>query len=228
MRSLSFLIPTYGDENSIATAVNEAHREGRRLRIPFEIVVINDHSPDNTARVLTKLTKIIKELRVITHTVNLGYGGTIKELYETGANEWLFTIPGDYQVGAMELRKLIPKTRKADMIVGLRTKRYDSPRRQVQSAFYNMLLRLLFRLPVHDANSVRLMKSEIMKYVALTSTSAFVDAELIIKAYREGFRITEKAISHRKRTGGSGRGGGGRVRTILPTIRDMFRFLLNI
>jgi glycosyltransferase involved in cell wall biosynthesis len=224
IRSLSFLIPAYNDELTISTVVAKAQEVGKRLNIPFEIIVINDHSPDNLAQVLATLKKTVSQLKVITHAQNKGYGATIKELYLAGTKEWLFTIPGDYQVGAEELTHLLPLVNKADMILGRRTNRSDMPNRRRQSTIYNMLLQKLFRIPVHDANSVRLMRRSIMQTVRLTSTSAFVDAELVLRASKAGFCIAEAPITHRHRAGGSGQGGGGRLKTILPTIKDMIVF----
>jgi glycosyltransferase involved in cell wall biosynthesis len=224
IRSLSFLIPAYNDELTIATVVTHARNTGRRLKIPFEIIVINDRSPDNLFAALTKLKKTIPQLTVITHSKNKGYGATIKELYSAGTKEWLFTIPGDYQVGAEELLHLLPLTKTSDMILGRRMKRNDMPNRRRQSTIYNMLLQKLFHIPVHDANSVRLMRRSIMKTVILTSTSAFVDAELILRARSAGFRINEAPITHRSRVGGSGSGGGGSLKTILSAIKDMIAF----
>jgi glycosyltransferase involved in cell wall biosynthesis len=227
IRSLSFLIPGYRDALTIATAVMKARDMGQDLNIPFEIIVVNDNSPDNLAGILHKLKNTIPQLKVITHTQNKGYGATIKELYSIGTKEWLFTVPGDYQVSAVELKHLLPLAGGNDMILGNRTKRVDLPNRKRQSTVYNWLLQKLFRMPVHDANSVRLMRKIIMQKVKLTSSSAFVDAELVLRARDAGFRITEAPITHRSRAGGSGSGGGGSLKTILPTIKDMFVFYLS-
>ena len=227
IRSLSILIPSYRDEVTINAVVTKARNVGRRLKIPFEILVINDASPDHLAQKLAKLQKTIPELNVVTHLSNQGYGGTIKELYSAGTKEWLFTVPGDYQVSAEELMRLLPLTNQADMILGRRTNRSDIPSRKQQSAVYNWLLQTLFHIPVHDANSVRLMRRSIMQKVKLTSSSAFVDAELVLRTRDAGFRIAEAPITHRSRAGGSGSGGGGSLKTILPTIKDMVIFFFT-
>ncbi len=222
MKSLSFLIPAYNDEATIATQVQEAAHIGKKLQIPFEIIVINDASPDNTGKILDDLKKHINQLRIITHNTNRGYGDTIKELYYTAKKEWLFTIPGDYQVEAKEILKLAAHEEKADIILGWRTNRRDTEMRQFQSRVYNTLILFLFHTGTHDVNSVRLMKSRVMKSVHLQGASAFTDAELIIKAKHAGFRIKEIPISHSQRRDGTGRGGGGKIGVILPTVREMF------
>ena len=224
MDSLTFIIPAYNDGATIETVIRKTGDTGRRLGIPFNILVIDDASTDETPEILSRLTKRIKELRVITHTKNAGYGQTIKELYQKAGHTWLFSIPGDYQIDPSELTKLWPHRAEADIIIGWRRVRRDTLARINQSRIYNRLLCILSGLTIHDANSVRLMKTSIMKSVHLTSSSAFVDAELVISAKRLGFRIMEIPIAHRKRTGVGA--SGGHLTTILPTIRDMIIFRL--
>jgi len=222
LRSLSILIPAYKDEDSITAVIKRAMAVGRIAAKKFEIVAINDASPDATGAVLDRLAKKIPELRVIHHPVNRGYGQTIEDLYFEGRNEWLFTVPGDYQIDPMELLKLIPSSGSADMIIGWRKVRNDAPDRKRQSAIYNSLIRLLYGLPLHDINSVRLMKRAVMKGRKIHTTSAFIDAELAIGAIRDGFTVVEVPIIHRaRRTAGA---SGGKPSVILPVIWEMIRF----
>lgn len=221
---VSILIPCYNDAVTIEKVIKETVEVGRRVAQKFEIIVINDGSTDGTANILAPLKKKYHGLSVITHSQNQGYGKTIKELYYTGKSEWLFTIPGDYQVGAKELRKLFAFREKADMIIGWRKKRKDPIARLVQSAVYNVLLNLLFGLRLHDVNSVRLMRRSILKKIVLKSESAFIDAELAIKAARTGFRVAEIAVGHRA---SRKQGSGGKWWTILPTIGEMIRYWLG-
>ncbi|MBI4066377.1 glycosyltransferase family 2 protein [Candidatus Gottesmanbacteria bacterium] len=223
LSSLSFLIPCYNDETTIERVIAEAADVGKRVAKMFEMIVINDGSRDMTGSRLVRLAKKFKELHVITHPMNQGYGRTIKELYCTGKFEWFFSIPGDYQVGASELLKLIPYIRRADMMLGWRVRRNDPPNRLIVSWVYNTLLRVLFGLKLHDINSVRLMRRSILKNIDLTSPSAFVDAELVIRAKRVGFRVAEVPIAHRARQDAR-QGRGNQWRTIMETIRDMVRF----
>ena len=134
----------------------------------------------------------------------------------------MFSLPGDYQIEPAEVMKLWPHRLEADMIIGWRKSRHDSGARLRQSGIYNGLLRAMFRLNIHDVNSVRLMKTSIMKSIKLTTTSAFVDAELIVRAIRDGFRVIEIPIAHRARTGVGA--SGGKPKIIIPTIMDMLRF----
>ena len=222
-RTISFLIPAYNDESTIAKAVREAHAVGKKVSKKFEIVVVNDGSNDKTGSHLAALAATMKELRIITHSINQGYGRTIKELYYAGKMEWLFSVPGDYQVGAKELMKVLPFIPEKDMIIGWRKNRQDPRMRLFQSWIYNVLLRLLYQIPFHDINSVRLIRRKLIGNIQLESRSAFVDAELTIKLQRLGKAIIETPIAHRMSTVG---GGGGKWWTIVPVIVEMIRFRL--
>lgn len=216
LSSVSLLIPAYNDEATIGRVVKEARAVGKLVAKRYEVIVVDDGSRHRIKP---------RHIKLITHATNQGYGRTIKELYYAGTFEWLFTIPGDYQVGAKELLKLIPYTGQGDMILGWRKDRHDPAHRRFASWVYNSLLRLIFGTALHDVNSVRLVRRSILTDVSLRSSSAFVDAELVIGAMRKGFRVLEVPISHRCRAGG-GRGGGIRWRTVAETIIDMVRFFL--
>lgn len=225
LSSLSILIPAYKDEATIALVVKRAVQAGRLCAKRFEIVVCNDASPDCLSSVLIRLKRTVPEMRIMTHKKNQGYGGTLKDLYFAGINDWLFTTPGDYQMDPMELRKLLPLSDRADMIIGWRKDRNDTQARKRQSFVYNSLLRFLYGIHLHDINSIRLMKRSIMRERHITSTSAFVDAELTIGAIHDGFTVMEHPIVHRKRiTSGA---SGGKLSVILPVIIDMFRYKLQ-
>lgn len=220
LSSLSILIPTFNNAKTIATVLEEALGVGKQLAGKYRVVVINDGSTDETEQILEKY-KSHSHMEVRTHNRNQGYGATIRELYYEGnSSEWMFTVPGDYQIGANELKKLIPLTDRADIIIGLRKNRQDPQSRLVQSTIYNILLRIIFGITIRDINSVKLIRATVMRTVHLVSRSAFVDAELCIKAIRAGYRTREVPISHRS---DPNKGSGGNWSTIVRTLADMIR-----
>jgi len=226
LSSLSILIPAYNDEHTIETVIRQARIAGKKHTNKYEILVIDDASPDALGNVLEKMKKRYSELRVITHIKNLGYGGTLKDLYTSGYHTWLFTVPGDYQIEPLELTKLIPYTTHADMIIGRRVARQDNWKRKIQSAIYNGLLRFLFGVKLHDINSVRLMKRAIIQNNTLRGSSAFIDAKMTIQAINSDYRVIEVPIEHRMRkTGGA---GGGKLSLILPVIWEMLKYRMEL
>lgn len=223
--SLTFIIPTYNNDKVLENVIRQANDVGKRVASTFKIIVCNDASTDTTAVILDNLRKKFSNIRIITHTTNKGYGQTIKELYYGAKSEWLFSIPGDDQIAPREIEKLLPYVNRADMILGARIRRQDPQGRLFQSSVYNLLLRILFGISVRDVNTVRLMKTSILKNIHLRSGSAFVDAELVIQALRNGYTVKEVPIDHQPDKSG---GSGGHLGTIFATIIEMIKFRLNL
>lgn len=215
-------MPCYNDETTIASAIVEALRIGKTAAAAYELLICNDASTDSSGKIVQNVADRNKQIRVLTHLVNKGYGATVRQLYYEARYEWLFSIPGDYQIRAGELMKLLPYAGTADMIIGWRVNRQDPAGRKRQSKIYNTLLRNLFGLMIHDVNSVRLMRTSVLRKITLESQSAFVDAELAIRMNRKGMRVVEVPIDHQQEAGAAG--GGGNLRTILPTVNDMVKF----
>jgi len=227
LSSVSILIPCYNVALTVDSVVNDAYTTGKKATNHLEIIALDDASRDTTLHQLLSLQKTIPCLRIIRHAINQGYGKTIKELYYAAKNDWLFSLPSDNQFDARELFKLLPLTLRADMILGQRILRKDTERRLIQSKTYNALLNLMFGLSIHDVNTIRLMKRQVIQSVKLFSDSAFVDAELAIRAKRKGFRIVEIPVIHKMRKD-SGATGGNFRKTILPTINDMLVMALRL
>lgn len=217
---LSIIIPTYNDAGSIENVVREAAFVAKKTFSSYEIVVVNDGSTDTTGEILDKLSTEIAGLRTIQHDVNRGFGYTIRELYESAAGNLVFSIPGDGQIRATQLERMLPVALNADVVVGWREIRNDSSRRKGQSYVYNSLIRFLYRVRIGDVNSAKLIRRRVLdKVTPLESQSPFVDAELCIKALRRGMTIKGVVIDHTPRQYGIG--GGGNWLIIWETFRDM-------
>jgi glycosyltransferase involved in cell wall biosynthesis len=224
--SLSVLIPCFNVQSSVESVVRDVYKTANKIASPLEIIAVDDGSTDATNKVLRRLAPDIPHLKIINHDRNMGYGRTMVELYDLASNEWLFTLPGDGQYDPSDLTKLFPYRTRADMILGWRKYRSDPPIRILQSRIYNQLLNSIFHIGLHDVNTIRLMKRSVIRALPLTSVSAFMDAELAVRAKRKGFTIMEIPVTHRARSS-KGATGGNFFRTILPTVVDIIRFALR-
>lgn len=223
---LSLLIPTYNDETTIQALVEDTIAELNKTGLQFQILLCNDASTDSTPKILESLKKKHPQVEYFSHTVNKGYGETIKDLYLKAEGSWLMSLPGDYQFEPSNIHLLLKHQQEADMIIGKRVDRHDTLRRRMQSKIYNGLLRLLFSIPTSDTNSIRLMKKHIIETIHFKTNTAFVDAELVILAHKQGYSIIEVPISHSFRKTGEGTGGKF-LKTILPTFLEMTKYRLQ-
>jgi glycosyltransferase involved in cell wall biosynthesis len=219
LSSVSLIIPAYNDETTVGRLIGDSTKLLERVCPDYEIIVTNDGSRDNTLFVLREFASVNPRIRVINHEVNRGFGSTIKELYMSGQKEWIFSLPGDYQYDPNQLLKMAEGVGSYDFIIGLRVHRNDPWRRKFQSKVYNLMLRSLYGHRHKDVNSIKLFRRAILDVIELKSETAFVDAELCIRAEKAGFRVIEIPIEHLPRL--SQGASGGKFSVIWQTFSDL-------
>jgi glycosyltransferase involved in cell wall biosynthesis len=226
LTSISVIIPAYNDETTVGRLIEDTRALLADICPDYEIVTINDGSRDGTLKVLQAQMAKDNRVRVIDHEVNRGYGETIRELYLAGQKDLIFSLPGDYQYAPKELLAMAEGLRNYDFVIGLRVERNDPWRRKLQSQVYNLMLRMLYGHRHKDVNSIKLFKREILSKIALESSTAFVDAELCIKAEKADFRVIEIPIKHLPRlTKGA---SGGKLSVIAETFGDLIKMRSTI
>ena len=216
---LSLIIPAYNDETTVGRLIDDSDKLLREVCDDYEIIVVNDGSKDRTLDVLRAAAVKNAHVKVINHEVNRGFGFTIRELYMAGSKELVFSLPGDYQYAPKELLAMAKGLESYDFVIGHRVNRNDPPRRKLQSKFYNAMLRIFYGNKHKDVNSIKLFRSEILKHIKLLSSTAFVDAEFVIRTERAGFKVVEIPIEHLPRL--SQGASGGKFSVIWDTFADL-------
>ena len=79
MKKLSVIIPSYNDEKIIEKKILKLIAKLKRIKVKFEIIIINDGSIDNTLSVLKKVRKNIKNILIINNIKNLGKSRSVKQ-----------------------------------------------------------------------------------------------------------------------------------------------------
>lgn len=218
---LSLIIPAYNDETTVGRLIEDSDALLRTVCDDYEIIVVNDGSKDKTLQVLRTAASENKRIKLINHPINKGFGFTIRELYLAGTKELVFSLPGDYQYAPKELLTMAQGLETHDFVIGHRINRNDPPRRKLQSKFYNAMLRIFYGNHHKDVNSIKLFKTKILQTIKLLSTTAFVDAELCIRAEKAGFKIIEIPIEHLPRL--SQGASGGKFSVIWDTFSDLVK-----
>ena len=224
--TISFFCPAYYDEGNLPLLIPKAVKTLKKHASKFEIVIIEDCSPDNTAEVADKLAiKFKPYIRVIHHKKNLGYGGALRSGFRNANTyDYVFYTDGDVQYNVEELDRFIPFLKNYKIIIGFRSKRALSFSRLVQTKIYNWLVRMLFGLKIKDINcSMKIIDRKILNKTTLTSNQGFIDAELLIKL--KNYAIKEIEVSHYSRK--FGKASGGSLKVVLGTFFEMVRLFFT-
>lgn len=107
MAKLSFVIPCYGSENTIEMVIAEIDEVmTQRPDFDYEIITVNDHSPDNVLSVLRKLALSNNRLTVVDLAQNVGKHAAVMAGYSMVTGDYVVCLDDDGQCPANELWKL--------------------------------------------------------------------------------------------------------------------------
>ncbi|MBI5048503.1 MAG: glycosyltransferase family 2 protein [Deltaproteobacteria bacterium] len=211
MDNITIFYPMYNEESYIKRAVEAAKEVGDRMLKDneigdYEVLLVNDASTDATAMIADELAAKDRRIRVIHHDVNRGLGGSLKTGFYNAKADVILYSDADLPFDMMELKKAYRFMRyyEADIVSAFRFDRTgEGTRRLIYSYIYNTLIAILFGLRVKDVNfAFKLVRREIFKYISLRSEGSFVDAELLIKANKYGFKIIQFGTNYFPRTRG--------------------------
>jgi glycosyltransferase involved in cell wall biosynthesis len=209
---LTVFFPMWNEESYVLRAV-EAARDACRSLVAsgvvadYEILIIDDASTDRTGALADGLAAADRHVRVIHHPRNRKLGGCLKTGFASARGDLVLYSDADLPFDMDEIHKACRLLRiyEADIVSAYRHDRTSEGLwRMFLSAGYNALIHLVFGLSVRDINfSFKLCRRRIFEHIALQSESSFIDAELLIRAHRLGFRIVQFGVDYFPRTFGT-------------------------
>lgn len=203
--SISAFFPAYNDAGTIASMVVVVDRTLRALTDDYEIIVVNDGSPDHCGEILEDLQARYPRLRLVTHPRNRGYGGALRSGFAHATKDLVFYTDGDAQYDPRELALLVerfgPDT---DVVNGYKITRHDPLSRLIVGRLYHNVVKRLFGLRVRDVDcDFRLLRREVFDRVSLEHDSGVICVELMTKLHQAGCRIAEVPVHHYHRAYGT-------------------------
>jgi glycosyltransferase involved in cell wall biosynthesis len=204
---VSVFFPAYNDAGTIASLVLLAHMTVRRYTDDYEVIVVNDGSPDHTGELLDEMARSLPWLKVVHHAKNRGYGGALRTGFETASKELVLYTDGDAQYDPREFALLLDvhaQDPSLDFVNGFKIARNDPFHRKVIGRVYHHFVKLAFGLRIRDVDcDFRLMKRAIFDRVKLTRSSGVICVELMKNVTDHGFRIGQVGVHHFHRTYGT-------------------------
>jgi len=201
--SISAFFPVYKDEGTVELMVNRLRKVLVELTKDYEIIIVNDCSPDHSGKIADELAKRYKDIRVIHHEHNRGYGGALKSGFKNSTKDLIFYTDGDAQYDVAELKKLMKYIDDHDFVTAIKIKRADKFYRILASNLYYGFLRLIFGIRVKDiSGDFRLFKKKVVDRLNLVSNSGTICLEMVKRIQNRKFRTKEVYIHHYPRVSG--------------------------
>jgi glycosyltransferase involved in cell wall biosynthesis len=224
---ISLVLPLYNEADGVRATVASLTAALGGAGLAYELVLVNNGSTDDTAAVLREIEAAYPTVRVAHVAVNDGYGWGILCGLREAKGDVIGFMCGDGQIADEDVvrvcRRMLDEN--LDLCKVSRVVRRDGPQRRVMSAVYNAFFRLLFGGHYADINGTpKLMRRTRYERLDLKSRDWFIDAELMIAAARERWRVGEVAVTFTAREQGS---SNVRLTTSFEFVRNMLRYRLR-
>lgn len=194
---VSVIIPAYNEEENIPILMDEFAEMLRQSGLNCEVILVDDGSTDKTYQVSLECAKKHSFLRIAKHNTNRGVTDSLITGFGVARGDIYVFFPADLQYLPKEMPKLIRKMGEGYQIVtGWKTGSYE---KRLVSSVYNYLSRKLFKVPVHDLNSIKAFTKEVVDEIPLRRDW---HRYMVVLANEKGFNIGEARVElHPRRFG---------------------------
>lgn len=204
--NLSVVIPAYNEQKRLKTAIPSIASHLRKRGRPFEIIIVNDGSKDDTACVTNELTETYPMVQLITLNHNRGKGAAVRAGMLAARGRYVLFTDADQSTPISELEKLSVKLERESYDIAIGSRAVSGADVQQAQPWYRMLAKKLFSLGtrllvlggVADTQcGFKCMKREAAQKVfpQVTSDTAIFDIEMLAVASREGYRVAEVPVT---------------------------------
>ncbi|MBI3578171.1 MAG: polyprenol monophosphomannose synthase [Ignavibacteriales bacterium] len=196
------VIPTYNEVENLPELIPTilGFEEG------FEVLVVDDNSPDGTARLVKEMMHTESRIHLIERKAKMGLGTAYVAGFRYALEkqfDYIFEMDADFSHDPAALHTLFKKAQECDLVIG---SRYISGvnvvnwpmRRLILSYCANLYTRIITGMPVRDATSgFKCFRKEVLKHInldAIHSNGYAFQIEMDFLAWRKGFRVCEIPI----------------------------------
>jgi len=201
---LSIVLPTYNERKNIEVLIPKLEEFVSTLYEDFEIIVVDDSSPDGTAKIVKKLQKKYSNLRLIIREKKEGIGAALKEGYNAALGDVIFSMDADLAFDFNDIKKLLLKFNEGfDLVFGtkyLKTSTYEkkgfyAKMKAFISFSANILIQKMLCLSFTDFFlNFRVFKKNLWNSISIKANENNFLFEMIIEANIKGFKLAEVPI----------------------------------
>ncbi len=213
MKKLSIIIPAYNEAPTLQKLVENILKVS--FPIPYEIVLVDDHSRDRTYEIARLLDQqdTMGRITVLRNDVNRGKGYSILRGLEKAQGDVIVVQDADFEYDPAELPGLlVPLLEgKAEVVYGSRFLGGGRPRgmafaNYLANCFLTGLTNLLFGTHLTDMETCyKIIPAGLMRSLQLIARRFDFEPEITAKLAKKNVRITEFPIRYSGRTASEGK-----------------------
>lgn len=219
-KKVCVLIPAFNEEGSISKVIRDIPRD-----IADEIIVVDNGSTDQTAK------EAVDSGACLVEEVFRGYGAAcLKGLASIEDADIVVILDADYSDYPEQMERLVRPIAEGetDFVIGSRTLGKTERGSLVPQAYWGnkfatFLIRLFFNYRFSDMGPFRAIRYGSIMRLGMKDRDFGWNAEMQVKAIKNGLRIKEVPVDYRRRIGISKISG-----TLSGTIKAGFKIIYTI
>jgi glycosyltransferase involved in cell wall biosynthesis len=224
--SISVFFPFHNEQENVRRVYESACEILKRMGLDYEIILIDDGSKDQTPQIVDAIAASDSRVKVVHHPVKSGYGAALQSGFRAATKALVFYTDGDGQFDLNELPPLLPLMKEYDIVSCYRINRKENARRRLYAFLWTWLICTLFGLKIRDMNcAFKLYKRKIFDVIKMESKGTLLNSEILARAKRRGFTMTQVGVHHYPRAAGK---AGPKTKVIFKAFWELGRIYWKI
>ena len=205
--AFAVVVPAFDEAENMPDLFGELAATFRRHGLAGEVLLVDDGSTDGTSAAarMAASESGLADVRILRHRRNRGKTAAIVTAARASRARVFVLFDADLQHSTEEIPRFLEAIAAGhDVVTGRKVGRYS---KRFVSSIYNGLSRLVFRVPVHDLNSMKAFRREVLDDLRLREDW---HRYLVVMAHAHGHRVGEIDIELLERRHGESKYRGSR------------------
>ncbi|MBW1777776.1 MAG: glycosyltransferase [Deltaproteobacteria bacterium] len=207
---IHIVIPVYNEGENIGKTLREI---GEKVSTPATIYIVYDFDEDNTIPAIRRHMAENPGLRLVKNRYGKGVLNAIKTGFDAVSEGIVLVMMADLSDDLSRVDEMADRMYQGyDLVCGSRYMKGGRqiggpPLKKIMSRIAGVSLHYLIGIPTHDVtNSFKMYSKKLLDDIRIESTGGFeLGMEIAVKAYLNGYRITEVPTTWTDRTSGESR-----------------------
>ena len=205
----SIVIPLLNEEESLGELYRLLTEMLERSVARHELIFVDDGSTDGSLGILRGLRRSDRRVKIVSFGRNYGKSAALAEGFKAARGDVVVTLDADLQDDPAEIPAMVAMLDDGwDLVSGWKENRKDPISKTLPSRVWNAMVALVSGIRLHDFNcGLKAYRAEVVKRIRVYGD---LHRFIPVLAGWEGFRVTEKAVSHSARRFGRSKYGASR------------------
>lgn len=212
---LSLVIPTYNEKENLVKLLDKIYEEFKSKKISGEVIIVDDNSPDGTAKVVTSMKKKYQSLKLVSRKGKLGLSSAVIAGFKKSKSSVIGVMDADLSHPTEKIPVMfnLIKNEKADFVIGSRYVRGGKILgwgllRKVLSRGATILAKPFTKVK-DPMTGFFMLKKNLLEYDKINSQGFKILLELLLKLRPK--KVIEIPITFTNRVEGKSKAGFGEI-----------------